>query len=78
MGRKYAAILGLVAFTTATFRGLLLGATPESTFPGACIGLFAFAAVGYVAGAFAESVVEQAVRMRFAIDLQAAESREKK
>ena len=73
MGRTYAGILGLTAFTTLVARGVLGGGSLESTLRMASGGLFVFAAIGFVAGHIAASIVSDSVRAKFAAELQAVE-----
>jgi len=72
MGREFAGILGLVAFSTAVLRGAIAGEA-DSTLLTATIQLFAFAAGGWILGTIADSTTEQSVRARFAAEMQAAE-----
>ena len=71
MGREFAGILGLVAFSTAVLRGAIAGEA-DSTLLTATIQLFAFAAGGWMLGTIADSTIEQSVRARFAAEMQAA------
>ena len=73
MGRYYAGVLGPLAFGTLVFRGLIHGGSIESTLQAACLGLFAFAPIGYVAGQVASFIVEDSVRSKFALELQPKE-----
>jgi len=70
VGPKYARLLGPLAMGVVVFRGLVHGWSVESYMPTACICLFAFAAVGYVAGAIAQSTVEQSVSGRFEAEVK--------
>ena len=72
MGREFAGILGLVAFSTVVLRAAIAGEA-ESALLTATIGLFAFAAAGWMLGTIADSTIEQSVRARFAAEMQAAE-----
>jgi hypothetical protein len=72
MGRNFAGILGLVAFSTTVLRGAIHGVADEAMLT-ATIHLFAFAAAGWILGTIAESTIEQSVRLRFAAELKAAE-----
>jgi hypothetical protein len=74
MGRSYAGILGVVAFTTLVIRAAIAGSSPDSSLLAATLMLFAFAAAGGVLGTIAESTVEQSVRARFEAELKQAES----
>ena len=70
MGRVYAGILGPLAFATILARSLVDGAGVESTVKIATVCLFAFAAIGYVAGRIADLIVTESVRTRFQAELQ--------
>lgn len=72
MGRSFAGILGLVAFSTSVLRAAIAGHSPDSALLTATILLFAFTAGGWVLGSIAESTVEHAVRTRFEAELKAA------
>ena len=72
MGRVYAGILGLLAFTTIVFRGVVRGGGLEATVTTACVGLFAFAAVGYILGQIAGAAVDDAVRHQFEESVKAS------
>lgn len=70
MGRKYAGILGSLAFALVVARSLVTGRLgPESLWP-AMAAMLVMAALGWLAGALAESLVSEAVRTRFAAALQ--------
>ena len=62
MGRAYAIILGLLAFLTILARGLLMGASPESTLPCAWISLLTLSALGYVLGKCGSSLMDGIAR----------------
>ena len=74
MAQRYAGILGLIAFSTIVLRGVIAGHDPESTLLTATIGLFAFAAAGWLLGTIAQSTVEQSVRQRFEAGMKEAEA----
>jgi len=76
MGRNFAGILGLIAFSTVVLRGLIAGSGDQAVIT-ATIHLFAFAAVGWVLGTIAQSTIDQSVRARFATELKAAEEQSK-
>ena len=71
MGRKYAGILGPLAFATALFRGLILGDGVEPTLKLAMLGLFAFALLGVVVGGIAEATILESVKTRFDNEMRA-------
>ena len=70
MGRKYARLLGPLAFGVMVVRGLIHQWSVEAVIPAACISLFAFAAIGYIAGVIAQTTVEQSVSQRFEAELK--------
>lgn len=78
MGQAYAGVLGLLACGLTLVRGLAAGAAPESTIAAACGSLFAFAAVGWIAGRLAERFTEESVRSRFQQALHSLEPDKKK
>lgn len=71
MGRSYAGTLGLAAFAAVLVRGVLRGGAIEATLQAAWIGLWGFAAVGFVAGRLAEWIVEESVTGKVAAELAA-------
>ena len=73
MGRTYAGILGLLAFTIVVARTLLGEGGVERTLLLASGCMFVFAGIGYVAGRIAEGIVFQAVKRKFDEELQARE-----
>jgi len=73
MGRDFAGILGLVAFSTTVLRGAIAGVADDALLT-ATIHLFAFAAGGWILGTIAEHAIEQSVRMRFAVELSKLEA----
>jgi hypothetical protein len=74
MGRSFAGVLALTAFTASVLRGVLAGHAPESVLLTATILLFVFAAGGWIVGSIAESTIDQSVRVRFEAELKAAEA----
>jgi hypothetical protein len=73
VGRKYAGILGLLTFVAMIVRGIFRGSSTTSTLQAACLVLFVFAAIGYLAGKIAHSIVEQSVHGRMKSELSDAE-----
>ena len=65
MGRTYAGILGPLAFSTVLSRALISGSTSLVALQTATLCLFVFAAIGYVAGQIAQTIVSDVVRARF-------------
>lgn len=66
MGRKYAGILGWLAFAMLLFRSMLAGSFQPAIVWQACGGLLIFAAVGGIAGMLANRFVTESVLARFA------------
>jgi hypothetical protein len=81
VGRKYAGILGWLAFAMLLFRGMLAGSFQPAIIWQACCGLLIFAAVGGMAGMLANRFVTESVLARFAEakaeQLAAAEAKDK-
>ncbi|MCA9099799.1 MAG: hypothetical protein KDA63_01530 [Planctomycetales bacterium] len=69
MGRSYAGVLGPLAMVSVLVRGWLQSASTESTLLAGTGALFAFAAVGWVIGRVAQSIVDDSVRARIAAEL---------
>ena len=69
VGRNYAGTLGLLTFVAVLARGLIRGSSASATLQAACLVLFAFAAIGYVVGQIAHSIVEQSVHGRMRREL---------
>jgi hypothetical protein len=74
VAKKYAGILGIVAFLTVLTRGAMHNASLEGTVITSCGGAIVFAALGFVLGLAAESIVTEAVRRRFIEELNRSES----
>jgi hypothetical protein len=72
MGREFAGILGLVAFSTTVLRGAFSGGADDALLT-ATIHLFAFAAAGWIIGSIAQHTVEQSVRARFEAEMKSVE-----
>jgi hypothetical protein len=64
MGRRYAGILGLLAFATVLCHDAMHGGGAETTLLAACGALFVFAAVGAIVGSLAAWIVADAVRSK--------------
>jgi hypothetical protein len=73
MGRTYAGILGPLAFTVILARGVIGGSGAEATLTIATSCLFLFAAIGFVVGQIADSIVFQAVKVKFDEELKIRE-----
>jgi len=73
MGRQYAGVLGLIAFCVLTARGAVHGGSAESTIVNAILGMFIFAAIGWIVGLIAASTVVQSVRNQANEELAAYE-----
>ena len=78
MPRAYAGVLGPLACEVILARGLLAGGDLESTIATACLVLFGFAALGWIAGQLAERFVQESVRTRFQAALASLEADKKK
>jgi hypothetical protein len=65
MGRSYAGILGTLAGTLVLCRGAISGGGLEVTMLVACGAMFGFGAIGFIAGALAESFTAEGVRQKF-------------
>jgi len=74
VGRIYAGVLGPLAFTTVTLRGVIGGADPKNLLVAAWLFLILFAAAGYVVGRLADWIIEDAVRSRLATELSPPEA----
>jgi len=79
MGRSYAGILGTLAGTLVLCRGAISGSGLEATMLVACGALFGFGAIGYIAGALAESFTVEGVRQKFlkALEEQQQQARQR-
>ena len=73
MARRYAGILGTLAFSLTVFLGLLRGAGAESTLFSAITSLVTFAVVGAAIGAWAGWIVNDSVQTQLANELTAME-----
>jgi heme exporter protein D len=78
MGRRYAGILGLLAFATVLGHGVMHGGHAETTLPLACGLMFVFAAVGATVGSLAGWIVADAVRTKLILQLAESASDEKR
>lgn len=65
MARQFAGRLALVAFATASVRGLISGAEFQGTLQGALIVLAVFYGLGLVLGDLARRVVEENAQAEF-------------
>lgn len=74
MPRAYAGVLGLLACGLVLARGLLSGSQLESTMLAACLALFGFAALGWIAAQLAVRFVDESVRNRFQAALDSLET----
>jgi hypothetical protein len=78
MARSYAGVLGTLACGMILTRGLIAGGGLESTVPMACVALFGFAALGWIAGQLAQRFTQESVRTRFQAALASLEADTKK
>ena len=60
MARRFAALLGLIAFTAITLRGIVIGREAEAAICDAIGVMFMFVIVGAVAGWIADMIVTEA------------------
>jgi hypothetical protein len=72
VARNYAGFLGLVAFVATSIQGFMQGAGTQSTLFRAWQSLLAFAVIGYLAGAIAAWVVDDAIASRVNAELAMA------
>ena len=63
MAKQFAIRLSLIAFSTASFRGLLAGADFEGTIRMALVTAASFFALGLICGELARRVVEESVQL---------------
>jgi hypothetical protein len=77
MGRSYAGILGTLAGTLVLCRGAISGSGLEATMLVACAALFGFGAIGFVAGALADTFTAEGVRHKFRLALEAQQQRQR-
>ena len=73
MGRTYAGILGPLAFTVILTLGLFGNGGVETTLTIATCCLFLFAAIGYFVGQIADTIVVEAVKVKFDEEIKARE-----
>ena len=76
MAREYAKILGLAAFAIIVTRGAASGDAVEATLQAACLSLFGFALLGYVAGRIGARAAEEAAQNVFEKTLQKTDDKE--
>jgi outer membrane lipoprotein SlyB len=69
MGRRYAAVLGLLAFAAVLVRGTLAGGALESTLGHAIFCLLVFTILGAIIGRVAQWIVEDAIRAQLTVEL---------
>ena len=77
MARSYAGILGTLAGTLVLCRGAISGSGFETTMLVACGALFGFGAIGFIAGALAESFTVEGVRQKFRMALEVEQQRQR-
>jgi hypothetical protein len=71
MGRRYAAVLGLLAFSVTIARGIAANGTCESVLGQAIAALFVFMLLGGIAGWLAERAIDDDIRSRLSAELAA-------
>jgi hypothetical protein len=69
MGRSYAGVLGLTAFTTVVVRAIGQQSGASATFPIAAVMLFVFAGLGYLLGTIAQHAIASDLKARFAEEM---------
>jgi hypothetical protein len=69
MGRRYAAVLGLLAFAAVLVRGTIAGGALESTLGHAILCLMVFTILGAILGRVAQWIVEDAIRAQLTAEL---------
>ena len=72
MARNYAGFLGLVAFMATVAQGIIHGTGIQSTLFHAWLSLLVFVIIGYVLGAIAAWVVDDAIGSRVNAELAVA------
>ncbi len=70
MAANFAGVLGMVSFFAEMARGIVHGSGLEGTMPGALLGLFGFAALGFVLGGMADAVLREAVQQMVAKEME--------
>ncbi|HZZ29442.1 MAG TPA: hypothetical protein VFE46_15700 [Pirellulales bacterium] len=71
MGRRYAAVLGMLAFAAILARGMVAGGAWDSVLSQAIAALFAFAVVGGITGWLAERMIDDSLRSQLNAELGA-------
>jgi hypothetical protein len=71
MGRRYAAVLGLLAFATMLARGIADGGAWNAVLGPAIAALVVFATLGGTAGWLAEQMIDDDIRRRLSAELAA-------
>jgi hypothetical protein len=74
MGRIYAGVLGLTAFVTLLFRGLLAGSDGANQLAFAAGMMFLFAGIGWMIGTIAEQTVFEAAYKTIEKEVAAAKT----
>lgn len=74
MGRRFAGVLGLTAFSVSLLRAACLGINPPDALTTSTLLLFAFAGVGALVGTVAERTILESVRWQFEQEMKAAEA----
>ena len=72
MARNYAGFLGCLAFMATVAQGIIQGAGTQSTLFHAWLSLLVFVVIGYLVGAIAAWVVDDAIASRVNAELAAA------
>ena len=74
MERAYAATLGPIALIVTLVRGWFQGGGVESVLLTGWMALWIFTGLGFLAGWLAQTIVESAIRERFAAELAATDA----
>jgi len=72
VARNYSGFLGLVAFVATVAQGIIHGAGTQKTLFQAWLSLLVFVVIGYVLGAIAAWIVDDAIASRVNAELTAA------
>ena len=72
MGRIYAGILGPLAMAVVIARGVKDGGSAEATFESSVLALIGFAVLGSLLGWLAQHTIDESVRMKMEMELEAA------
>ena len=74
MGQSFAGVLGCIAFFAEAARGVIHGSGGEGVMLAAIVGLFGFAAVGYLCGTLAEGILRDSIQTLVANEVASGET----